>query len=1000
MAAEHRCSTCGKALEASAPGGLCPECLIKVGLGSGVDSGADTETHATRRDFVPPPVEKLGPLFPQLEILELIGKGGMGAVYKARQRELDRIVALKILPPDIGQDAAFAERFAREARALAKLNHPGIVTLYEFGRADGLYFFLMEYVDGVNLRRLLAGGRVSAREALAIVPQICDALQYAHDQGIVHRDIKPENLLLDRRGRVKVADFGLAKIVGNQTGEKPTGGESAPASSALSDAGKLMGTPQYMSPEQISAPGEVDHRADIYALGVVFYQMLTGELPGKPIEPPSRKVHIDVRLDEVVLRAMEKNPELRYQQVSEVKTMVESISSSSSPVAETGPSPARPAATRGRIRAALIVGVLVWLFVAGTVTLIMGGAESWKVVAVISCPQKSQPGRPAEAHFKFIASMVDLIRSDVILGRVIDRLELDERSGKLDERWGKRNLVLKLTKAQAMVLLKRRLDVRSEGGTLIQIGVSGKRPEEPEEAMDIADTIAKEIRAYRIEQHDDPPADMLEMTLRYTPLPGILLGLAAGFVPGLLAGGLVLWRGSMRRRPQARQVKMAMGRADSPARETIQGAAGSWKSLTSLPLLTRVVLTGAVLVALVALGLTAFAFIRRANYVDKRTLAEAPDKLQSAPTDAVIQAGLGAPTSAWPWLELGGRARKGQISANEANKIVDDLAAWLRRDYPGGYDQPLNWLGQLLTQLSERHLVTETSALGFLDACYGSPSIEPLARVRENERYVEIKCTLRSVWVSSQGSGLGFDLLNELRSVTLDGQPALVHDVFGRGWNQQQYTGNLPLLGVPPGKHIVRCEIESALIAATNMPGLASDALSKDWPPAARRWTRVCQAELRVYARDAQIVSLSNDPALDPLAHGALSPGQVIIRRKGGSLTASVQVSPNPKPGLPISVEVNLRIAGQAVKCGDLWAVAIPNGSSGDGGEFSANIEPLDPRIKEAEIVLTPNPRAMESHPDIDRIWGREIVFSHVPLSRQDLSAAAPAEPAGAQTNE
>ena len=190
-----------------------------------MDLGADTETDATRRDFAPPPVEKLGPLFPQLEILELIGKGGMGAVYKARQRELDRIVALKILPPDIGQDAAFAERFTREARALAKLNHPGIVTLYEFGRADGLYFFLMEYVDGVNLRRLLAGGRVSAREALAIVPQICDALQYAHDQGIVHRDIKPENLLLDRRGRVKVADFGLAKIIGPQTGRiaGPTG---------------------------------------------------------------------------------------------------------------------------------------------------------------------------------------------------------------------------------------------------------------------------------------------------------------------------------------------------------------------------------------------------------------------------------------------------------------------------------------------------------------------------------------------------------------------------------------------------------------------------------------------------------------------------------------------------------------------------------------------------------------------------------------------------------
>src|ERR1017187_5582635 len=138
MGTEQRCPTCGKALESNAPGGLCPECLIKVGLGSGVAPGADTATGATRRDFVPPPVETLGPLFPQLEILELIGKGGMGAVYKARQRELDRIVALKILPPDVGQDAAFAERFTREARALAKLNHPGIVTIYDFGRADGL----------------------------------------------------------------------------------------------------------------------------------------------------------------------------------------------------------------------------------------------------------------------------------------------------------------------------------------------------------------------------------------------------------------------------------------------------------------------------------------------------------------------------------------------------------------------------------------------------------------------------------------------------------------------------------------------------------------------------------------------------------------------------------------------------------------------------------------------------------------------------------------------
>ncbi|MGO8928286.1 MAG: protein kinase domain-containing protein, partial [Limisphaerales bacterium] len=912
-AEQRTCPNCGAAIPANAPQGVCPKCLMAAAAVS-TDAGP---TGGKRPE--PPSLERLAAAFPQLDVIEFIGQGGMGAVYKARQKQLDRIVALKVLPPGIGDDPAFAERFTREAKALAKLMHPNIVALFEFGQADGIYYLLMEFVDGVSLGQLLRASRVSAREALAIVPQICDALQYAHDQGIVHRDIKPENILLDRRGRVKVADFGLAKLVESNApltpSLSPSVGERVAArpgegkTPALTDAGKVMGTPAYMAPEQVEHPAEVDHRADIYALGVVFYQMLTGELPGKRIEAPSKKVQIDVRLDEVVLRALEKKPELRYQQVSEVKTMVEtivgdagvppaepgvasglfrpeaekfardvratltpkgllllakksllwlaeqclllldvfattpsfveragrrrfnfwpfvllscsnlgfmvngvilaislvgrqwdgrslalsaqervmfqwmvafavgrlaalnmganeaagagraqvrgitawrvvrvlltllglaawvfglallsnwlntlhsttvtniaqgapsvaiviavglalavgwaflwvisrtyvhvrrtirekteesanadglpavaawlaiidggnytrswetaapsfqgavskeewvgrlekvrrplgkvlsrklgppqfkaawtrfgasfnfatsfdglpaatetvtfarqapngewkaigylitpagagtdkselhcqqvsdvktmveSISSSSSPVTGTAPSPARLAATRGRLRAALIAGVLVWLFVTGTVTLITWiRPESWKVVAVISCPWKSQPGRPVEAHFKFIATMIELIRSDVILGRVIDRLELDERSGKLDERWGKRNLGLKLTKAQAMVLLRRRLDVRSsEGGTLIQVGVFGKRPEEPEEAMDIANTIAEELRAFRIEQHDSP-ADMLEMTLRFTP-PYFLLGSAAAFVLGLL----------------------------------------------------------------------------------------------------------------------------------------------------------------------------------------------------------------------------------------------------------------------------------------------------------------------------------------------------------------------------------------------------------------------------------------------------------------------------------
>ncbi len=346
-ATSQNCTRCGARLPAGALAGLCPACLLEQG------AVPDTVTGPAARPFEPPAVAELAPLFPRLEILALLGKGGMGAVYKARQKQLDRWVALKILPPAAGEDPAFAERFTREARALAQLNHPGIVTLYEFGCVQNrLYYFLMEFVDGVNLRQLLAAGRISAREALGIVPQICDALQFAHDQGVVHRDIKPENILLDRRGRVKVADFGLAKLARGEP-ESDAARQPPAGPAALTGMGEVMGTPNYMAPEQVEHPAEVDHRADIYALGVVFYQMLTGELPGRGLEPPSRKVHVDVRLDAVVLRALERKPELRYQQVSEIKTAVETLGAD--PSANPAPSeratePAPSAATEAARR--------------------------------------------------------------------------------------------------------------------------------------------------------------------------------------------------------------------------------------------------------------------------------------------------------------------------------------------------------------------------------------------------------------------------------------------------------------------------------------------------------------------------------------------------------------------------------------------------------------------------------------------------------------------------
>jgi predicted Ser/Thr protein kinase len=263
--------------------------------------------------FAAPTPEELARIFPQLEILELLGKGGMGAVYKARQRGLDRLVALKILPPDVASDSAFSERFTREAKALAQLNHPNIVGVFDSGKLDGLYFFLMEYVDGVNLRQALRAGTLKPAETLKIVPQICDALQFAHDEGVVHRDIKPENILLDKRGRVKIADFGLAKLFRAKTDE------------ALTGTHQVMGTPHYMAPEQIRGTRDVDHRADIYSLGVTFYEMLTGELPRGRFAPPSKKVHIDVRLDEVVLRTLEVEPDMRYQHASDIKTEVDQI---------------------------------------------------------------------------------------------------------------------------------------------------------------------------------------------------------------------------------------------------------------------------------------------------------------------------------------------------------------------------------------------------------------------------------------------------------------------------------------------------------------------------------------------------------------------------------------------------------------------------------------------------------------------------------------------------
>jgi len=207
-----------------------------------------------------------GRRFGAYEVLEELGAGGMGKVYRAKNVTLERIVALKTLAQQYSADQEFVQRFLKEARAAARLNHPNIVQIYDFGCEEGVYYLAMEYVDGDSLRTLLRRSRFNERDALLLIRHAVAALAVAHAQGIVHRDIKPDNLMLTaRKDRLKLVDLGIAKRMGEDQG--------------LTQTGQAVGTPQYISPEQIRGAKDVDARADIYSLGATFFQLVTGHAP-------------------------------------------------------------------------------------------------------------------------------------------------------------------------------------------------------------------------------------------------------------------------------------------------------------------------------------------------------------------------------------------------------------------------------------------------------------------------------------------------------------------------------------------------------------------------------------------------------------------------------------------------------------------------------------------------------------------------------------------------
>jgi serine/threonine protein kinase len=294
------------------------------------------------------------------QVESFLGQGGMGAVYKGTQVRLKRSVAIKIMRRDLGKDYDFEVRFEREAQAMAKLNHPGIVSVIDYGEAGPDYLYIvMELVDGADLMDVIRSGGMTQEMALSLLPQICDALQFAHDHGIVHRDIKPSNIMLTRDGRIKMADFGLAKHFDAEN-------------SFRTQTGTGMGTPDYAAPEQFDPTTQIDHRADIYALGVMIYQMITGQLPRGVWKPPSQRAAVDPHWDDIVFRAMQNDPADRYQQASQVKTDVSSIpliagraaapsAAASGPAETSSPKPGalgQSALPKTKSRAPLLIGAV------------------------------------------------------------------------------------------------------------------------------------------------------------------------------------------------------------------------------------------------------------------------------------------------------------------------------------------------------------------------------------------------------------------------------------------------------------------------------------------------------------------------------------------------------------------------------------------------------------------------------------------------------------------
>jgi len=267
-------------------------------------------------DWEPPTTAELEGSIPGYEKFAFIGRGGMGAVYSSYQISLARRVAIKILSPDLGEDARFLEGFQREARLLARLQHPHIITVHGSGTTiTGYLYIVMEHVEDVSLLKYLRVNQSSVTRILDIAAQVCEALEFAHKRGVLHLDIKPGNILIDQHGHVRVADFGLAKEIQETTRRANSDGHT----------GRVMGTAGYTAPEQRLPGALVDQRADVFSLGVTLYEMFTGRLPVGAFDMPSKKAGTPKVVDKIVLRALREDPDDRYQSAADMRSAIATV---------------------------------------------------------------------------------------------------------------------------------------------------------------------------------------------------------------------------------------------------------------------------------------------------------------------------------------------------------------------------------------------------------------------------------------------------------------------------------------------------------------------------------------------------------------------------------------------------------------------------------------------------------------------------------------------------